>query len=87
MSARPEYRDLVIEMLADSEAELLDRIVDADGVWLDQIVDLKRELSGWQAVARAAIHALREREIQITRLRESLRLMREERRRCLQEGR
>jgi hypothetical protein len=73
----PDYRDLVIEEIGDSEAALLDRIV-----------DLVIERDGYRLLAQQAIHALHAREIQVTRLRESQRLLREEsRRRCLQGGR
>jgi hypothetical protein len=74
LSAARDYRDLVIEELADSEAALL-----------DQIVDLVRERDAYRLLAQQAIHALHDGELQTRRLRESLRLMREERR-CRVQG-
>jgi hypothetical protein len=65
-----DYRDLVIETLADSEAALL-----------DCIVDLTVERDSYRLLAQQAIHALHDREIEMRRLRESLRLLREDRRR------
>jgi hypothetical protein len=64
-----DHRDVVIEELADSEAWLLDRVV-----------DLTIERDAYRLVLQHAIHALHEREIQIRRLRESVRLLREGRR-------
>ncbi len=76
MSAR-DYRDLVIEDLADSEAALL-----------DQIVDLVRERDAYRVCFQQSVHALHGYEVQVRRLRESQRLLREElRRHCLQGGR
>ncbi len=64
MSVR-DHRDLVIEELADSEAWLLDRIV-----------ALTIERDSYRVCFQQAIHALHEREMQIRRLREMLRMLR-----------
>jgi hypothetical protein len=74
--SRQDYHDLVIETLADSEASLL-----------DYIVELTIERDSYRVCLQQAIHLLHEREVQNRRLRESLRSMHEDRRRCVQGGR
>jgi hypothetical protein len=76
VSSTRDYRDLVIEELADSGAALLDRIG-----------DLEQQVRVWREIAQQGIHALHDRELQNRRLRDLLRSMREERRCRVQGGR
>jgi hypothetical protein len=51
---------------------------DSDAALVDRVVDLEVQVSVWREIAQQGIHALHEREIQIKRLQESVRLLREE---------